>query len=108
MEIAYGGVAGNIMFVGNAREEVRTVGDILDRLGRFCDLEKEACMLAIERRERDCADTHETCMAVSAQILCGQREAPVKQVVHFFPHTGFTPEHLRQVGFEFGEIPEFA
>jgi hypothetical protein len=36
-------------------------------------------------------------MAVPAQILCGRREAPVKQVVHFFPHTGFTPEHLRQV-----------
>ena len=104
VEIAYGGLAGNIVFVGNAREDVHTVGDILDRLGRFCDLEKEAGMLEVERRERNCADIHETCMAVPAQILCGRREAPVKQVVHFFPHTGFTPEHLRQVKREHPEI----
>lgn len=104
VEIAYGGMAGNIMFVGNALEDVKTVGDVLDRLGRYCDLEKEACFLEVERRERGCMDIHETCIAVSPQILCGTREALVNKVVHFFPHTGFTPEHLCQVKSEHPDI----
>lgn len=104
VEIAYGGLAGNIMFVGKVLEDVRTVGDILDRLGKYCDLEKEACMLELERHERECREIHETCIAVSPQILCGDRDARVDTVVHFFPHTGFTTEHLRQVKREHPEI----
>jgi hypothetical protein len=97
VEIAYGGLPGNIMFVGRALEDVKTVGDIMERLGRFCDLEREASFLELERRERECTEIQETCIAVSPQILCGRRDARVNQIVHFFPHTGFTPDHLRQV-----------
>jgi NIF3 (NGG1p interacting factor 3) len=104
VEIAYGGLPGNIMYVGQVLEEVKTVGDIMERLARFCDLEREESFLELERRERDCTEIQETCVAVSPQILCGSREARVNQVVHFFPHTGFTPEHLRQVKREHPEI----
>ena len=104
VEIAYGGLPGNIMFVGKVVEEVRTVRDILERLGRFCDFEKEASFLELERRERECTEIDETCIAVSPQVLCGSRDARVNLVVHFFPHTGFTPDHLRQVKREHPEI----
>jgi NIF3 (NGG1p interacting factor 3) len=104
VEIAYGGLPGNIMYVGQVLEEVKTVGDIMERLARFCDLEREESFLELERRERECTEIQETCMAMSPQILCGSRETRVNQVVHFFPHTGFTPEHLRQVKREHPEI----
>jgi hypothetical protein len=104
IEIAFGGLPGNIMFVGKALEEVKTVGDVLERLGRFCDLEREETFLELERRERECTEIHETCIAVSPQILCGSRDARVNIVVHFFPHTGFAPDHLRQVKREHPDI----
>ena len=104
VEIAYGGLPGNIMFVGNPLAEVKTVGDILDRLTRFCDLEKETRFLDLERRERGCAEIEETSISVSPVIVCGSREARVGRIVHFFPHTGFTPAHLRNVTREHPDI----
>jgi hypothetical protein len=104
VEIAYGGLPGNIMFVGNPLAEVKTVGDILDRLARFCDLERETCFLDLERRERGCAEIEETSISVSPVILCGRRDARVGRIVHFFPHTGFTPAHLRTVTREHPDI----
>jgi hypothetical protein len=103
VEIAYGGLPGNIMFVGEVLEDVHTVGDILDRLETFCDFAKEGSILELERQARECRDINETCIAASPRILCGSREARVNKVVHFFPHTGFTPHHLRQVK---GEHPD--
>lgn len=104
VEIAYGGLPGNIMFVGKTLEEVKTVGDVIDRLGRFCDLTREESFLELERRERECSEINETCIAVSPQILCGTRDDRVNFVVHFFPHTGFTTDHLRQVKHEHPDI----
>jgi hypothetical protein len=104
VEIAYGGLPGNIMFVGKAIEEVKTVGDVIDRLGGFCDLTREESFLELERRERECSEINETCIAVSPQILCGARDDRVNLVVHFFPHTGFTTDHLRQVKHEHPDI----
>ena len=104
VDIAYGGLPGNIMFVGRALDDVQTVQDILERLGRFCDLEREAAFLELERRERECPEIDETCIAVSPRILCGRRDARVNVVVHFFPHTGFSPDHLRRVKAEHPDI----
>ncbi|MFO7686950.1 MAG: Nif3-like dinuclear metal center hexameric protein [Desulfobacterales bacterium] len=104
VEIAYGGLPGNIMFVGKVLEDVNTVGDILDRLETFCDFAKEGSFLEMERQARECREINETCIAVFPQILCGSRDARVNTVVHFFPHTGFTPDHLRQVKREHPDI----
>jgi hypothetical protein len=104
VEIAYGGLPGNIVFIGEALEDVQTVGDILRRLGRFCDFQREEAFLELERRERNCAEIHETCVAVPPRILCGRGDARVNRVVHFFPHTGFTPDHLRQVKHEHPDV----
>lgn len=104
VEIAYAGLPGNVMFVGRALPEVKTVGDILDRLATFTDLDREARMLEIEREHRQCPEIAETSVAMAAQILNGTREDRVSTVLHFFPHTGFTTEHLRRAKSEHPDI----
>ncbi len=104
VEIAYGGIPGNVMYVGRPLEEIRKAGDIIDRLGLFSDLAREKAFLELEREKRECPELMETNIAVAAGILCGSREDPVGAILHFFPHTGFTPDHLRQAKKENPEI----
>lgn len=95
VEIAYGGLPGNIMFVGRALPEVRTVGDILNRLAKLCDVERETHLLDVERQHRECLEIMETSVATAPQILNGCADDRVGTILHFFPHTGFTPDHMR-------------
>ncbi|NWF56733.1 MAG: Nif3-like dinuclear metal center hexameric protein [Syntrophaceae bacterium] len=104
VEIAYGGVPGNIMFVGRPLPEIRRAGDIIDRLGVFSDLARERSFLDLEREKRECPELMETSIAVAAEILNGSAEDKVGTILHFFPHTGFTPDHLRQAKKENPEI----
>jgi hypothetical protein len=104
VEIAYGDLPGNVMFVGRPLPEVKTAGDILDRLSLFSDLAREKNLLRMEREERECPELMETGIAVAPEILHGSREDRVETVLHFFPHTGFTPGHLRQAKKEHPEI----
>ena len=104
VEIAYGGVPGNIMFVGQALPEVKTVGDILDRLVAFTDLTHEMEMLEWERKHRGCPEITEAAIAASAKVLWGKREEAVRTVLHFFPHTGFSVEDLKRAKKEHPEI----
>lgn len=96
VDIAYGGVPGNIFFAGKALDEVSTLGDIIDRIDRFMGTGEEHRLLSAERRCRECAEISETVVATGAEILAGLRDSRVKTVLHFFPHTGFTPDHLDQ------------
>jgi len=104
VDIAYGGVPGNIMFVGTVLEGIRTAGDILDRLHDFIDMALEERLLELERKERNCYELMETTVAMPPQLLCGSRHNQVNTILHIFPHTGFSVEHLQQAIQETPEI----
>ena len=104
VEIAYGGIPGNIMNVGKALPEVKTLRDILKRLDIFMGLEQEQEMLRAERSVRDCLKIEETNVVTGGKIICGEPDAYVETILHIFPHTGFTPEHLEQAIREHPEI----
>jgi hypothetical protein len=94
--IAYGGVHGNIMFVGRALPEVDTLGDILDRLERYMALDQDRALLAEERLVRGIEAIRETSVETSGFIHLGSRESRVENILHIFPHTGFSADNLRQ------------
>ncbi len=103
-EVRYGGVPGNIMFVGRRLPEVKTLGDIIDRLDRLMGVQREIEVLEADRRASGCDQIHETSVAARARILVGEPERPVDTVLHVFPHTGFSPEHLDNAVREHPEI----
>ncbi len=102
-DIAFGGVSGNILFVGRALKGVNTLGDMIDRLDYFMGMDEEKRMLMAERGARGCDGIIETNVATGGVILLGDRDSKVGTVIHIFPHTGFTPEHLEQVKSRFPE-----
>jgi hypothetical protein len=97
VNIKYGGIPGNILYVGEALPEVKTVGDILTRLDTLMGTKTEEKLLSYERELRGCPSIEETSVIARGKILVGKVENPVKKVIHIFPHTGFTPEHLEKV-----------
>lgn len=103
VDIAYGGIPGNILYVGRALDGVKTLGDMLDRLDNFMGIDEEKRMLAAERNSRCCDGIVETNVATGGKIMVGDRDKPVSTVIHIFPHTGFTAEHLAKVKAEHPE-----
>jgi hypothetical protein len=103
VDIAYGGIPGNVLFVGKALDDVRTLGDILDRINDFMGMDEESRMLSAERACRGCDGIAETNVATGGQILVGTQESKVGTIVHIFPHTGFSPQHLEKVKIEHPE-----
>lgn len=95
-DISYAGIHGNVMFVGEPFPEINTMGDMLDRLNTYMCLEDEEAMLAAERRIKGMAEIQETSLLTRGRVLVGERRSPVTKILHIFPHTGFTKEHLRQ------------
>ncbi len=104
VEVRYGNIPGNILFVGKAMEGISTLGDILNRLKTFMGRETEEAVLKKERKIRGCEDIKETSIEAAAKIILGEKDSPVKTIAHIFPHTGFSPEHLEQVCTEHEEI----
>jgi hypothetical protein len=104
VDIAYGGIPGNIMYVGTTLEGIETLGDILNRLREFMNYEVEEEMLESEREVRGCREILETNIVTGGKIFNGSIDSRVKNVLHIFPHTGFTPEHLEQVMKEHPEV----
>lgn len=96
VEIAYGGVPGNILYVGRAMDEVKSLGDILQRLNDFMGIDEEKKMLLAERSSRCCDSIAETNVATGGKIMVGEENTPVGTIIHIFPHTGFSPEHLQK------------
>jgi hypothetical protein len=103
-DLNYGGVDGNIMYVGRALPEIRTAGEIIDRLADFVDRAREVSLLEFEREHRQCPELVETNITLGPQILCGSRDDKVDTVLHFVPHAGFTPGMIRQAKGEYPEI----
>lgn len=95
-DICFGGIPGNVLHVGVALEEIKTAGDILQRLDRFVGRSTELSLLQAEREVRSAHDLAETTIANPAMLLNGHPDSPVKNILHFFPHTGFNVDHLHK------------
>jgi len=91
---SYGGIAGNIVYVGNTLPEIKIVGDMINRLNKFMDTETDKKMLDSERIIRKSENVQETSIAVQPKILLGDLNKQMKRVIHIFPHTGFNVNHL--------------
>lgn len=102
-DISYGGLEGNVLFVGKTLPGVKTLSDILNRLDLFMGLEEENNLLFLEKEIRKNASMTETSVVTRGRILRGEADNPVNNIIHIFPHTGFTPEHLLQVAKEHPE-----
>lgn len=103
-EIAYGGISGNIVFVGKTLPEVKTIGDMVQRVTDLMGQDIEKKMFATEKEVRQYREMYETNIAAPAFILVGKEDNPVHNVLHIFPHTGFTVQHLESVLREHPEI----
>ena len=104
VEIAYGGIPGNIVFVGKTLPGIEKAQDIVDRMGALMGMSQEEEMLAQERKTRGCPEIQETNTLTNSYILVGDSDSPVNNVLHIFPHTGFTVEHLENALREHPEI----
>lgn len=93
-DIAYGGIPGNVLYVGKPIEGITTLSDIVDRVEAFSGLTEEREMLAAERRVRRCSTIEEATVSTGPRILLGNGKDSVGTIIHIFPHTGFTAEHL--------------
>lgn len=102
-DISYGGLEGNILFVGRTLPEVNVLGDILSRLDRLMKIELEEQLLMLEKDVRSSQSLIETSVVTRGHILHGDETTPVNNIIHIFPHTGFTAEHLRMA---YEEHPE--
>lgn len=103
VDIAFGGLPGNILYVGRALPGVNTLGDMIGRLDYFMGMDEEKRMLMAERSARDCDSIVETNVATGGRILVGDSTSKVGTIIHIFPHTGFTAEHLSMVKKRFPE-----
>jgi hypothetical protein len=104
VEIAYGGLPGNIMYVGKTIGGINTLGDILHRLGELMNYREEAEMLAAEKQVRGNEDILETNVVTGGRLLNGSTDDKVENILHIFPHTGFSVAHLEQALQEHPEI----
>ncbi|WP_338448532.1 Nif3-like dinuclear metal center hexameric protein [Niallia oryzisoli] len=95
-EISYGGNHGNVLFVGKTLDNVNTLGDILNRLDQYMGLNEEEALLFMEKEIRGASSMTETSLVTKGRILLGNENSPVQHILHIFPHTGFSPENLRQ------------
>ena len=103
VDIRYGGDPGNIMFMGKALKEVKTLGDIVARLKETMSTEKRDAFLANEQAYWGVPEIQESLSANPPVILLGTPESEVKNIIHIFPHTGFTADHLEKA---FKENPD--
>jgi hypothetical protein len=100
----YGGIPDNIAYVGETLPEVKTVGDMVDRLNQYMNIETEEQMLASEQNLRKCENILETTTSARCKILLGTRDKPMKKVIHIFPHTGFNAKHLESLMTEYPDV----
>jgi hypothetical protein len=95
-DTCFGGIPGNVMHIGVALEGIHTAGDIIRRLNHFVDREMESALLLSEREIRSADHMEETTLSNPAMLLNGKPDTPVRNILHFFPHTGFNTDHLQQ------------
>ncbi len=95
-DISYGGIHGNVMFIGEPVDGVQTMGDMLTRLDSFMGLDDEVSLLEAERKLKQSDDIVDVSLVTRGRILVGDEQSPVSKILHIFPHTGFTKAHMQQ------------
>ncbi|MCL2228361.1 MAG: Nif3-like dinuclear metal center hexameric protein [Firmicutes bacterium] len=100
----FGDIPGNIVFVGDPLPEVKTLGNMVDRLDGFMNLDKEREVLESLWQIYGTKEIRETSVSAKSKIILGERDNIIKKVLHIFPHTGFNAEHLHSIKKENPEI----
>ncbi|MBD2844956.1 Nif3-like dinuclear metal center hexameric protein [Paenibacillus sp. IB182496] len=95
-DIAFGGLPGNILHKGVTLEGIATAGALLARIREWMGHGIDRELLAAERVIRGEPTLQEATLANPALLLAGRPEQPAREVLHFFPHTGFSMAHLEQ------------
>jgi hypothetical protein len=97
VDLNYGGIHGNVLFLGKAFPETKTLKDIIARLQSVMSERERDQFLKIERDFWKNNDIEESLASNKPIILLGTPESKVQNIIHIFPHTGFKPEHLEKV-----------
>ncbi|MDF2650914.1 MAG: NGG1p interacting factor 3 protein [Paenibacillus sp.] len=93
-DIAFCGIPGNVLHKGIAIEGVKNVRDVLERIDRLMGRDIDCDILEAEKLIRGESTLQEATVSNPSKLLSGTIESPVKHVLHFFPHTGFSLSHL--------------
>ncbi len=93
-DIDFGGIRGNVVYVGDIFPEIHTARDWMERLETLMDTEADMRMLEKEQEIRGVQGLQETSVAARCALLAGEPETPIKRAIHMFPHAGFQPEHI--------------
>jgi len=97
VDLNYGGIHGNVLFLGKAFPETKTLKDIIERLQNMMSEKERDQFVQIERDFWKNRDIQESLASNKPAILLGTPESNVANIIHIFPHTGFKPEHLEKV-----------
>lgn len=92
---SYDNIPGNVVYIGKILPEIKTLGDILNRLNNLMDLDSHTCLLN---------DNEKNSLCLRGEILLGNESSSVKNLIHIFPHTGFTSKHLEELVLKFPDI----
>ena len=85
---------GNIVLSGRALPGVCRAEDIIRRLNAFMGYETEQQVLGAKARICSCHTMETSSLLPCPEILSGSPAACVNHILHVFPHTGFTRDHL--------------
>lgn len=95
--INFGGIQGNVVYVGDVLPEIKTLGDLKSRIDRLMNVPADEELLDSERNIRKCNDLYETSISARCRILVGNPENTTKKLIHMFPHAGFTMQQLEEL-----------
>lgn len=96
VDVAFGGLPGNVVAVGRPLPGIRTAGDILTRLETLLDRAEERHVLATEQAARSSPGLGEAAVANPPRLLVGAPDAPVTRILQVAPHSGFSVANLEQ------------
>lgn len=102
--VCYDNIPGCVVYVGEVLPEVKTIGQMVERLNALMDAPMDKHMLEVERKERGCSEIQETAAVADARILVGSPDSPMKHVIHMMPHTAFAPKHMEQLKKDYPEV----
>ncbi len=97
VDTSYGGIDGNIVYIGELLDGVETIGDIFDRLDLYMNYDVDKEVLEVERKLRKSESMQETSIVARRKIILGELDTKINGLLHIFPHTGFTAKHLEEL-----------
>lgn len=86
----FGGTPHNIMMLGDVLPEIERVGDIVTRLHHLLGRSADSELLEVERAIRACDEVEESVVSATPRLVFGDPDTPVRKVLHFMPHSGFS------------------